>query len=274
MSAKPRRPKGSIAHGPGTEPRAKRAPRGGLAVANARKSPPNELDYFPTPPWATRALCELVLPEFGLTLDDATVWEPACGEGDMALVLEEYAWRVVVSDVFDYGCATRAGKQHVGSFIGEGLDVMETPGKARGVSAAARTAAKQKSLDWIISNPPFSKAEEFVQRALNDARHCAMLLRSNWIEGQTRYEEIFRDHPPIVIAQFAERVPMHQGEWKPNGSTMTSYSWFVWRRGSRARTSMFWIPPGQKRALERASDRARFTKRTEAPLLARMSGGG
>lgn len=239
----------------------KRTPRGGLAVANTRRSPPDALDFFPTPPWATRALCEVVLPEFGLGLENATVWEPACGEGHMAHVLEEYAGRVIWSDVHDYGVKG----QHVGSFIGEGIDVMATP-KIRG--------ARSRGIDWIITNPPFSKADEFVLRALDDAPFVAMLVRSNYGEGQSRYRDIFRDRRPLIEAVFAERVPMHRGEWKPDGDTMTAYSWFVWRRGSKAHTAKFWIPPGQRRALERPTDRRRFTRVTEAPLLTRIEGGG
>ncbi len=235
----------------------------GLAIANARKSPPDALDYFPTPPWATRALVELVLPELGLDLDGAFVWEPACGEGHMALVLAEYAARVFASDVHDYdlvlpgsrGCGAAQG---VGSFIGEGLDVIESP------------AGKGGRIDWIITNPPFAKADEFALRALNEARFTALLLRSNWAETQERYEAIFRDRPPLAIAQFAERVPMTKGEWRPQSATATAYAWFVWRRGSRAHTRFLWIPPGQRRVLERSTDRARFTKQADAPLLMAM----
>lgn len=36
-------------------------PRGSSAVMARRIEPPDSLDWFPTPPWATRALLELVL---------------------------------------------------------------------------------------------------------------------------------------------------------------------------------------------------------------------
>ena len=51
------------------------------AVMSERKSSKAELDIFPTPPWATRALCEWIGRQrilFGYVL------EPAAGYGHMA----------------------------------------------------------------------------------------------------------------------------------------------------------------------------------------------
>jgi hypothetical protein len=64
-------------------------PAGAGAVMAQRREPPDALDYFPTPPWATRALFEHVLPALGID-GVGTVWEPACGEGHMAAVIGEF----------------------------------------------------------------------------------------------------------------------------------------------------------------------------------------
>jgi hypothetical protein len=62
-----------------------------------RVEPPDSLDYFPTPPWATRALCEFL--KLHHKLHGQTCWEPACGGGHMARPLAEYFERVYSSDV-------------------------------------------------------------------------------------------------------------------------------------------------------------------------------
>jgi hypothetical protein len=36
---------------------------------------------------------------------------------------------------------------------------------------------------------------------------------SAWSEGGDRYRDLFSKHPPALIAQFAERVPMVKGRW-------------------------------------------------------------
>lgn len=215
-------------------------PSGGLAVMQNRRDPVDSLDFFPTPPWATRALCEIVLPRMEITLARKSVWEPACGEGHMAAVLEEYASVVHATDVHGYGYSGCA----LGSFVGEGADVAPSPALPGGVYA-------------VITNPPFNLAAEFVRRALSEAEVVAMLVRSAWLEGGDRFRTIFNPHPPTMIAQFCERVPMVKGRWDPGATTATSYAWVVWAH--LAQTRFMWIPPGQRKTLTRDDDVVRFT---------------
>ncbi|TXH45665.1 MAG: class I SAM-dependent methyltransferase [Desulfurellales bacterium] len=203
---------------------------------NRRVEPPDSLDLFPTPPWATRALLRYLIACSGV------VWEPAAGLGHMSEVLKEFDFdRVVATDVFPYG-------EHldgVGSYVGQGLDVAPAPAGG---------------YDWMITNPPYTLASEFVLRGLKEARRgVAVLCRSNWAEGETRFRELFEPLPPTLISQFAERVPMVKGRWDPDASSATAYSWFVWdKHCDEDRTEFRFIPPICRRALERPDDRRRF----------------
>ena len=255
-------------------------PKSARAVMASRIEPPDSLEFFPTPPWATRALMEHVLgrrslheeaswdavakrPRFGTARQAWRCWEPAAGEGHMAAVLAEYFDEVYCTDVHDYG-----GLHAVGSFIGAdglGLDVVEAPSPGPA---------------WIITNPPFSLAVEFVERALVEAkRGVAILVRTQWLEGVERYIRLLSGFPPAIVAPFAERVPMHEGRWDPNGSTATAYAWIVWRRLPRLTgeglgawshdTRMVWIPPGCRVRLEHPDDRRRFAAASVAAGEAR-----
>jgi len=218
-------------------------PSGGLAVMQQRRDPIDSLDFFPTPPWATRALVECVLRPLGFSLENADVWEPAAGAGHMAKTLEEYARRVTASDVYDYGIGAE-----IGSFVGRGPDVI-----------------RSQPCEWIITNPPFNLAEEFLHRARTEARGVAFLVRTAWLEGGERYEQIFKPHPPNIVALFSERVPMVKGRWDPKASTATAYCWCVWRNGSLAPgPRLMWIPPGQRKRLTTADDYARFADTSKA----------
>lgn len=199
-----------------------------------RVEAPDSLDDFPTPPWATRALFECVFPTLPVDLHASMVWEPAANRGLMAEVIAEYSGAVFASDVQDYGYA----KASLGSFVGEGPDVIDPPADC----------------DAVVTNPPFRLAIEFCERALREAPLVALLLRTSWIEGGERYERIFRDHAPAIIAFFCERVPMVQGRWDPEASTATSYAWFVWAEDVNQRPPL-WIPPGQRRRLSRPGDK-------------------
>lgn len=218
------------------------APRGFTAVMAQRREPPDALDFFPTPPWATRALFRHVLPVLGIEAL-ARVWEPACGEGHMAAVIAEFAsMPVIATDIFDYGYGTAPV---------DFLDQLAPP--------------HADDVDWIITNPPFRPADQFALRALDLAKvGVALLLRTQWLESEDRYRSIFRDRPPTLFAPFVERVAMLRGRWDPDASTATSYSWFVWLRGAAPRAP-FWIPPGCRTALSHSRDRERFAAWTSAP---------
>lgn len=205
----------------------------------------SSLNFFPTPPWATRALCEIVLPRCGYAdLSNHQCWEPACGEGHMSEVLAEYFLTVCPSDVHDYGKVD----QRVGSFVGDGDllgDLIDAPAPY--------------PLDFTITNPPFKLAEAFIERGLRESsKGVAMLMRTSFIETSGRFDRIFSKHPLRMMAPFAERVPMHEGRWEADGDSMTSYAWFVWLAGYGGPTELMIIPPGQRKRLERPDDRARF----------------
>ncbi|MDQ2080498.1 hypothetical protein RA307_09925 [Xanthobacteraceae bacterium Astr-EGSB] len=215
--------------------------RGAGAVMAARIEPADSLDFFATPPWATRSLFECVFKPV-LKIDRVHIAaDPCCGEGHMAAVTAEYVSElmpVIASDIFDYGY----GRKRPADFLDDTMPpVIADP-------------------DWYIINPPFRDAAAFVRLALRRARvGVAALCRSQWFEGAERYTSLFRPYPPTLIAPFVERVPMVKGRYDPDASTATSYTWFVWLAGECAScTHVHLIPPGQRRLLTRADDRARF----------------
>lgn len=225
---------------PMPEPKNASKAGGSYSVMAQRREPPRGLDYFPTPPWATRALFERVLPRIGYGVRGGSIleaWDPACGEGHMAEVMVEYIPEVVVSDVWDYGY----GK--VQDFLGtDPRDAGFAPGRL------------------IATNPPFNAALQFQIAARAQAPLLiALLCRTAWVEGVDRYESLFAKDPPALIAQFVERVPMTKHRWEPAGSTATAYAWFVWQpAGWLKETRFMWIPPGQRRALSKPDDVQRF----------------
>lgn len=226
---------------------ARALPNGARAIMGSRQEPDDSLDFFPTPPWATRALVERVLPHLGIQLGPSdSVWEPACGEGHIAEVLREYcgdfrrlgdgAAGVFMTDIHNYGYS----EFELSDFFCH-----------RGSNRAK----------WIVTNPPFGdKAVQFVKAALQLAAvGVAMFFRSQWaIEGIERYEQIFRDRPPTLCAFFVERVPLCKGRWEPDGTTATAYCWLVWIK-DRSPQAPFWIPPDCRKTLTRPDDRERFT---------------
>src|SRR5262245_27108434 len=182
------------------------------AVMAQRGEPRDSLDDFPTPPWATRALCEY-LTGVGLDLGCMAVWEPACGRGHMTRPLVEYFGTVHASDIHPYGHGA------VFDFLKGG-----SPDPAGG-----------GEIDAIITNPPFRLAEQFAGAAIERARSLvALLVRSGFLESTGRHDRLFKPNPPSVVLQFTERVPMVKGRCDPKASTATSYAWVIWRSDTPA----------------------------------------
>jgi hypothetical protein len=197
------------------------------AVMAQRNEAKDSRDDFPTPPWATRALLEHILPQLG-ELGDQTCLEPACGVGHMDKVLREYFSSTVASDIYPYG-------------YGYVRDFLQFPYEVG-------------SHDWVITNPPFNLAEEFIGKALQIARHgVAILARTVFLESIGRHERLFKLNPLAVFAQYAERVPMVRGRLDKKASTATGYAWFIWLKEEIDRPSVLWIPPCRK-LLERETD--------------------
>jgi hypothetical protein len=197
------------------------------AVMAQRHEAADSADDFPTPPWATRALIEHVIGS--AAVDGMSCLEPACGRGYMATPLAEYFKRVEASDAYRYGFAP------VRDFLIYPFEAL--------------------SHDWVITNPPFRLAEEFVERALFVARKgVAILARTVFLESVGRYEGIFAGNPPTKFAQFSERVPMVKGRVDPKASTATGYAWFVWEKDAPvAHPRLMWVPPC-RRNMERPGD--------------------
>lgn len=206
-------------------------PTENYAVAARRLSPTDASDDFPTPPWATRALIEHVI---GRDWSEGrTCWEPAANRGYMARALQEYFHHVLESDIVDYG-------------DGNVIDFL-----------SVQSNKTDPNIHWIITNPPFNKAQQFIEKAQEIATEgVAMLVRTSFLESVMRYHTLFMHNAPDIVAQFSERVPMVKGRYDPKASTATSYAWLVWYAGPKEanhKTILMWIPPCRKE-LERKED--------------------
>lgn len=211
------------------------------AVMQRRVEAHDSLDDFPTPAWSTRALCEFLRGE-GYDLRAMTVREPAANRGHMVRPLAEYFGEVIASDVHDYG----AGYPVCDYLYGD----------------------LPPTVDFTITNPPFRLAEQFIMRARHSSWiGAAMLVRTSFLEGQSRHENLFAPCPPAFVLQFVERCLMLRGriirvgapdpfnlkDGEPvKGATATSYCWIVWLHGQED-TRLRWLANCRQR-LERPGD--------------------
>ncbi len=171
----------------------------------------NPMDFYATAERGTRAL--LAHETFR-----GRVWEPACGSGSMSRALEAAGLRVRSTNLHDLG-------------YGEtGVDFL-----AVGPSARNRVPN-------IVTNPPYTHAEEFVHHALAmSTAKVAMLLRLAWLEGIGRYERVFAATPLRRVHVFSRRLRFDRDgvgydTERPGG--MVAYAWYVWEHGWSGRPEL------------------------------------
>ena len=202
----------------------------------ARNALYHELEFFPTPPWAVRAVIEQ------MSLDDrlgpirpfaepypATVLEPAAGRGHIAVPLAQMGYDVQACDIHDYG---------------NGYAVRDFLDHDFGTD----------TFDAIITNPPFSLAADFVRKGLELAPDVLVLCRLSFLCSGGRHE-LHTQHLEAVYP-FCERVCMALGVYDPKAKFATETAWFHFRRDTDPLSSpaIIHIPPGQRDRFFRPED--------------------
>jgi hypothetical protein len=166
-------------------------------------------DFYPTPAWVTEALC-------GVERFEGGIWEPACGDGAMARVLERAGHHVQASDLHDRGWGSTGQ-----DFLSCGSSAMPN----------------------IVTNPPYHLAEAFTHHAIALATgKVCLLLRLAWLEGVGRRKRLWNMRPPSRVWVLSPRASFFPaGDNRTKGGT-TAYAWFVWDKSYQGPPVLGWVP--------------------------------
>jgi hypothetical protein len=135
---------------------------------------------------------------------DASVLEPCIGDGAIVQVLRNYT-----SDI-DW-CEIQLGRDFL-------------------------TYEPDRRYDWVITNPPYTLAKEFIDHAYTMADNVVMLLRVNFLESLKR-KMWWEQHKPSHIYVLSKR-PSFTG----NGTDATGYMWCRWQPNQPyAGTQLYWL---------------------------------
>lgn len=150
-----------------------------------------ESDFYPTPPEVTTALLEILdIPS------EEKIWEPACGENHMVNVMRKAGYEVIATD------------------IQTGTDFL---------------TAECPECNWIITNPPFSIADKFIERCIEHKKNFALLLKSQYWHAKKRLE-LFDKYSPSWIFPLTWR-PDFLFKTRGGGSPLMDVMWVVWEKG-------------------------------------------
>ncbi len=127
-----------------------------------------------------------------------TILEPSCGNGAIVKVCKDMGMTVIGKD------------------LSLGQDFLD----------------EKKSYDAIITNPPFSLAYEFIQKAKTLTNYFALLLPLSYLHGKKRFDNIYSDARfPLSRIYVFTRYPMLGEKLRRDGKYNTGmmvYAWFVW----------------------------------------------
>ena len=174
--------------------------------------------FYPTHP----SITQMLLDREEL---DGTVWEPACGRGDMSQVLISKGYDVLSTDLIDRG-------------YGEGgVDFLQDD-----------QISRFGKVDNIITNPPFKFALDFVLQSKKIARKKICILNATmFLDGIKRYEMwMDKEFPLKTMYQFSGRVAFRKNEIadqsQPPGGWVC-WAWFVFEKGYTGKPTIDWILP-------------------------------
>lgn len=180
-----------------------------------------ELDWYKTPPGATRRLFEK-LPWIRRKPDAVKggIWEPAAGDGSMGMEIAgcTEGWSVAMSDISPRGSLA----------MEYGFEIFENDFLRRPTWYQEKMGTEP---GMIVTNPPFRGIEDWILKAVDvvsEGGIVAMLARLQLLEGQSRAERLFRRFRPRLVLVFPERLSMWKNGVKPEGTGKTAYAWFVW----------------------------------------------
>lgn len=151
-----------------------------------------ERDLYETPEWVTEAL----LPHIENRID-GPIWEPAAASGKMVRPLEALGWPVLGTDI------------------------------ATGDDFLAKTKADW-DFDFIITNPPYEHAREFIQHAIRMTMPgglVAMLLRTDFDHAKTRANLFGQSQHFAKKIVLTKRIKWFEDS---DGQPSFNHAWFVW----------------------------------------------
>lgn len=191
-------------------------------------------DLYPTPVDGTESLIPVLK---AMKRPDGSpikrIWEPACGDGRLARVLEWHGFEVIATDL----------REHPGFGHG-GLDfLLATPQDQWGEIIG--------EVDAIVTNPPFSLAEEFIRRAHLFTPNVAMLLKQTFWNVGGRSKGLWFDHMPDMELKLTWRLAFLEAE--RGSSPLMDCMWAIWN-GDNAAT----VPPAQAMCVTEPMPRLKY----------------
>lgn len=146
-----------------------------------------------------------------------TIWEPACGCGNISKVLIDSGYKVLSTDLYDRGYGV------------SGVDFLQT-------------TSVPNNCDTIITNPPYCLANEFILHAMEilppHGRYYA-LMNISYIAGIERQRDVYANGYLAAIHVYPHRIHCYKNNEVTKHSSPVNYAWFEFSPRQRGVYSLF-----------------------------------
>lgn len=166
-----------------------------------------ESDFYETPYSITQQFLDAE------KINHKEIFEPSCGNFAITKVLENNGYKVVSKDLK----------------FGDNFLLQD----------------KKDYTECIVTNPPFSLANNFIKKAKEISNYFAFLLPLSYLHGKKRYDEIYSDKSfPLARVYIFTRYPMLGDELREDGRYRTGmmvYAWYVFDKNYSGEPIIRWI---------------------------------
>ena len=217
----------------------------GKCFSKVNRGKRNKNDLYQTPPSLTQ---EIINREMKDELKGSFILEPACGFNAIVNVLKDNGFYNIDHTDLAWGKDLNVKRVQGIDFFKLNDDkynfyMYEDFNKKIEFSYCEYEFIKYQ---YVITNPPYSLAKEFVLNAKKICRKkIIMLLKLDFLHGQNRLEELWRDKEfPLKKVYVLSRYPMLKDTVRDDGkfnTGMQTYGWYVWEKEYKGNPEIEWI---------------------------------
>lgn len=95
--------------------------------------------------------------------------------------------------------------------------------------------------DLIVTNPPYNKAKEFILKGFDHAPVQWHFLRLSFLEGQSRFMDLFSLGKLSDVYVFTYRVSCKKGIEQEATANSVSYCWYRWDKNYCGQPRLHWL---------------------------------
>lgn len=95
--------------------------------------------------------------------------------------------------------------------------------------------------DLIVTNPPYNKAKEFILKGFDHAPIQWHFLRLSFLEGQSRFMDLFSLGKLSDVYVFTYRVSCKKGIEQEATANSVSYAWYRWDKNYCGQPTLHWL---------------------------------